>query len=220
LLLCASGEMMHAMKLTSHSLRDGQPIPEKNAMGVRGETGPVPGPNLSPHLAWSDVPEGTRSFALLAVDVDAPSPEKANRSDYKIPDSAPRSDFYHWILVDIPASTRELAEGLDSQGLTPKGKPPGKTSYGVRGVNNYKEWFGDDPEMGGDYGGYDGPWPPFNDERTHRYHFTLYALDVESLKLPEPIRGPDVLKAIQGHVLAEARITVTHSLAPDGRRAS
>lgn len=205
---------MRAMKLTSHSLRDGQPIPEKNAMGVRGEAGPVPGPNLSPHLAWSDVPEGTRSFALLAVDVDAPSPEKANRSDVTIPDSAPRSDFYHWILVDIPASTRELAEGLDSQGLTPKGKPPGKTSYGVRGVNSYKEWFGDDAEMGGDYGGYDGPWPPFNDERTHRYHFTLYALDVERCPVEGRFTGPDVKKAIEGHVLAQASIVGTYAINP------
>lgn len=211
---------MRAMKLTSHSLRDGQPIPEKNAMGVRGDAGPVPGPNLSPHLAWSDVPEGTKSFALIVVDADAPaSPADANRSDRTIPDSAPRSDFYHWILVDIPATTRELAEGLDSQGVTPKGKPPGKTSYGVRGINSYKEWFGDDPAMGGNYGGYDGPWPPFNDERTHRYRFTVYALDVETLGLPpDSIRAPDVLKAIQGHVLAEASLTGTYSLAPDGRR--
>jgi Raf kinase inhibitor-like YbhB/YbcL family protein len=205
------------MKLTSLSLRDGQPIPEQNAMGVRGDAGPVPGSNLSPHLAWSEVPSGTKSFTLLAVDVDAPSPENANRSDRKIPDSAPRSDFYHWILVNVPATLRELAEGLDSNGLTPKGKPPGKTDYGVRGINSYKEWFGDDPAMGGDYGGYDGPWPPFNDERTHRYNFVLYALDVEALPLPEKIRGPEVVKALRGHVLGEGRLMVTHSLAPDGR---
>ena len=205
------------MKLSSQSLRDGEPIPEKNAMGIRGAAGPVPGPNSSPQLSWSDVPAGTKSFALLAIDVDAPSPENANRSDFKIVDGAPRGDFFHWILVDIPAVQRELAEGLDSQGLTPKGKPPGKTSYGVRGINSYKEWFGDDPQMGGDYGGYDGPWPPFNDERPHRYHFVLYALDLETLPLPEGIRGKDVQRAIIGHVLAEARLTVTHSLAPDGR---
>lgn len=205
------------MKLSSHSLRDGEPILEKNAMGVRGASGPVPGPNVSPHLVWSDVPAKSRSFALLAVDIDAPSPKDANRSDIVIEDDAPRSAFYHWVLFDIPASMRELAEGLDSNGLTPKGKAPGKTSYGVRGINSYKEWFGDDPQMGGDYGGYDGPWPPFNDVRTHRYDFTLYALDVETLALSDEARAADVLKAIHGHVLAEATLRVTHSLAPDGR---
>lgn len=186
-------------------------------MGVRGASGPIPGPNVSPHLAWSDVPPATQSFALLAVDTDAPAPENANRHDLRIPDNAPRSDFYHWILVDIPATTRELAEGLDSRGLTPKGKSPGPTSYGVRGINSYKEWFGDDPDMGGDYGGYDGPWPPFNDERTHRYKFVVYALDIAKLPLSGDIRGPDVVKAMAGHILAEATIAVTHSLAPDGR---
>jgi len=209
--------IIRRMKLTSESLRDGQPIPERYAMGIRGTEGPVPGPNLSPPLAWSEAPAATRSFALLAVDIDAPSPENANRKDYVIPDEAPRADFYHWVLVNIPASQRELAEGLDSRGLTPKGKPAIQTAYGLRGINSYKEWFGDDPNMGGDYGGYDGPWPPFNDPRLHHYRFVLYALDVESLALPDPVRGPDVLKAIAGHLLAEATITVTHTLFPDGR---
>jgi phosphatidylethanolamine-binding protein (PEBP) family uncharacterized protein len=71
--------------------------------------------------------------------------------------------------------------------------------------------------MSGDYGGYDGPWPPFNDERVHRYVFTVYALDVASLGLPARFTGPDALKAMQGHILAHTSITATYSLNPQAR---
>ena len=71
--------------------------------------------------------------------------------------------------------------------------------------------------MGGQYGGYDGPWPPFNDELVHRYVFTLYALDVENLELTGNFGGPEVLKAIEGHVLAESSITGLYTLNPNAR---
>ncbi len=201
------------MELTSQSLKEGQPIPRANAMGIPGAGGPVPGPNKSPHLAWSDAPSGTRSFAVVCVDISAPSKaDDANRTDRKIPYDFPRADFYHWVLVDVPATRTTLAEGEDSDGVTPRGKPPGKTAHGVRGINSYREWFGSDPNMGGDYGGYDGPWPPFNDERVHRYVFSVYALDVPSLGLPEKFAAPDALRAMQGHVLAKASLTVTYAL--------
>jgi Raf kinase inhibitor-like YbhB/YbcL family protein len=187
-------------------------------MGVPGDAGPVPGPNKSPHLAWSDAPAATKSFAVFCVDVDVPSkPDEVNQTDRTVPYDLPRVDFYHWVLVDIPSSTTELAEGLDSDGLTPKGKLPGHTPYGVRGINNFREWFGDDPNMGGDYGGYDGPWPPFNDERVHHYVFTVYALDVLSLGLPERFDGPTAKKAMEGHVIAEASLTTTYALYPKAR---
>ena len=200
------------MRLASAALRPGEKIPTQNAMGVPGEGGPKPGPNKSPELGWSDFPPGTRSFALLCVDPDAPPQADANKADRVIAYDTARSDFYHWILVDLPPTLTHLAEGADSDGLTPKGKPPGKTDHGTRGVNSYKEWFGDDPDMGGDYGGYDGPWPPFNDERTHRYVFTVYALSVPSLGLGERCRGPEVLRAMQGKILEQASITVTYTL--------
>lgn len=208
------------MRLASGSLRPGERVPAQNAMGVPGDAGPKPGPNKSPELAWSDFPAATRSFALIAVDPDAPAnPADANKTDRVIRDDVARGDFYHWILVDIPPTLTRLAEGADSDGLTPKGKPPGKTDHGTRGVNSYKEWFGDDPAMGGDYGGYDGPWPPFNDERVHRYVFTLYALSVPSLGLAERCRGPEALRAMQGKILDQASITVTYALNPSARPA-
>jgi Raf kinase inhibitor-like YbhB/YbcL family protein len=201
------------MELSSQSLKEGQSIPPANAMGVPGTEGPVPGPNKSPHLSWFGAPSGTQSFAVICVDVSAPSrADDANRADRTIPYDLERADFYHWVLVDVPPSRTKLEEGEDSDGLTPKGKGPGSTDHGVRGINNYREWFGSDPNMGGDYGGYDGPWPPFNDERVHRYVFTVYALDVPSLGLPERFSGPDAVRAMQEHVLAKASLSATYAL--------
>lgn len=201
------------MKLTSRSITDGARIPAANAMGVPGAEGPVPGPNRSPHLAWSDVPAGTKSFAIVCVDVDVPSVgDDVNKTDRTVPYDLPRVDFYHWLLVDVPATTTELAEGADSDGITPKGKAPGTTALGVRGINDYTSWFGDDPDMGGDYGGYDGPWPPFNDERLHHYHFTVYALGVASLGLREKFRGAEAVAAIERHALDKATIVGIYSL--------
>jgi Raf kinase inhibitor-like YbhB/YbcL family protein len=206
------------MKVTSQSLKDKGTIPPQYALGVPGAGGPVPGPNKSPHLAWSDAPAGTKSFAVIAVDVAAPAKaDDANKSDRTIPYDFPRADFYHWALIDIHPSLTELPEGADSDGLTVKGKPPGKTPNGVRGVNSYREWFGDDPNMGGDYGGYDGPWPPFNDERAHRYVFTVYALDVATLGLTSPFSCLDAVKALEKHVLGKASIEGTYSLNPTAK---
>jgi phosphatidylethanolamine-binding protein (PEBP) family uncharacterized protein len=66
--------------------------------------------------------------------------------------------------------------------------------------------------MGGDYRGYDGPYPPGNDLRMHRYFFRLFALGVESLALPDRFGAADVLRAMQGHVLGEALVYGTYSL--------
>ncbi len=206
------------MQISSKSLKANQPVPRDHAMGVPGDAGPVPGPNRSPHLAWSGAPAGTKSFAVICVDVSAPSrPDDANRADRTVAYDFPRADFYHWALVDVPPGTTELAEGVDSNGVTPKGKPPGKTDHGVRGINNYREWFGKDPDMGGDYGGYDGPWPPFNDERVHHYIFTVYALDVPTLGLPSGFSALDAVRAMKGHILAEASLPTTYSLNPAAR---
>jgi Raf kinase inhibitor-like YbhB/YbcL family protein len=206
------------MKLFSRSFPDGTPIPRSFAAGVPGDEGPTVGPDKSPHLAWSDAPAGTKSFAIVCHDRDVPSkPDDVNKKDRTVPYDLPRVDFYHWLLVDIPATTSELSEGADSDGFRPKGKPIGKATHGRRGANSYGDWFGDDATMGGDYGGYDGPWPPFNDERLHHYTFTVYALDVPSLDLPERFKGPDLLAAIEGHVLAQASWHGTYTLNKDAK---
>jgi Raf kinase inhibitor-like YbhB/YbcL family protein len=206
------------MKLESTSIQDGKPIPAEFAMGVPGDAGPVPGPNRNPHLRWSDVPAGTRSFAVFCVDVDVPTkPDDVNRAGTTVPYDLPRADFFHWVMVDVPANVSEIPAGADSEGVIPRGKRAGETPLGVRGINSYTDWFKDDPNMRGDYGGYDGPWPPFNDERIHHYVFTVYAVDTPSLGLPVRFTGDDALRAMEGHVLAKASIQGTYALYPHAR---
>lgn len=207
------------MKLTVLSFDDGSHIPAEFAMGIPTESGQATfGPNRSPHLQWSGEPAGTTSFAIICVDRDAPSVrDDANQPGRTVPYDLPRADFYHWVLVDIPADIHELPAGRDSQGVTARGKPVGRTPYGTRGINSYTSWFAGDADMEGDYGGYDGPFPPWNDERVHNYHFTLYALDVETLKLDGAFDGADALLAMQGHVLDKAEWVGTYALYASAR---
>ncbi|WP_376693625.1 YbhB/YbcL family Raf kinase inhibitor-like protein [Wenzhouxiangella sp. EGI_FJ10409] len=172
--------------------------------------------NLSPHLAWSDAPAGTRSFAIVCMDPDVPAEaDDVNQEGKTLPTDMPRVDFCHWAMVDIPTSVTELATGECCDGITPKGKqnPPGPE--GARqGLNDYTNFLAGDPDMAGDYFGYDGPCPPWNDERLHHYAFTVYALDTEHLDLPRTFTGHDVVKALEGHVLGKASITGTYTLNP------
>ncbi len=119
------------------------------------------GANVSPELRWSDVPVGTRSFALIVDDPDAPA-----------------GTFTHWILFDIPAERSSLAEGESKIGLAAK--------------NDFS------------HGGYGGPCPPHG-HGPHRYFFTLYALDVASLKLKAGANRRQVEAALRGHILAQAQ---------------
>ncbi len=206
------------MKLTSKSFDNGARIPTDFAAGIPGVDGPVPGPNKSPHLAWSDFPAGTKSFAVICHDPDVPSkPDDVNKQGRVVPYDLPRVDFFHWVLVDVPTGIRELAEGADGSGFTPRGKKIGKTELGVRGINSYTDWFAGDDSMSGDYGGYDGPWPPFNDERLHHYHFTVYALDVPSLGLSGRFDGKQALAEIQKHTLDRAEWVGIYALNPNAR---
>lgn len=205
------------MRIHSGSFEHRQPIPAEFAMGQADGFAP----NRNPHLAWDDVPEGTRSFALLCIDPDAPTvPETVGRTDMDIPVEQPRGDFVHWAVVDIPADVREIAAGSCSDGIVARGKrrPPGLR--GARqGLNDYTGWFAGDAGMGGDYFGYDGPYPPFNDLRTHRYFFRVFALDVARLEVPDRFTAGDALRAMQGHVLAEALVYGTYSLHADQAQA-
>ena len=198
------------MRIRSDSFENAKPVPANFAMG-RPEGFAA---NRNPHLAWEEVPEGTRSLALLCIDADAPTvPETVGREDMEIPVEQPRGDFIHWTMIDIAADLRSIEAGSCSDGVTAKGKksPPGPP--GTRqGLNDYTGWFAGDPDMGGDYFGYDGPYPPFNDLRTHRYFFRLFALDLEKLDVPLRFTAAQVLRAMQGHVLAEALTHGTYSL--------
>ncbi len=204
------------MKLHSDSFDDGGAIPARNAFcPTSGHDGPI---NLSPHLEWSNVPEGTESFVILCVDVDAPATrDGANVEGRMVEYERPRAEFAHWVLADVPGVARQLHEGEDSTGVTPRGKPLGMFPHGVRGRNSYTEWFRGDKEMQGVYAGYDGPCPPFNDARVHRYVFTIYALNTDSLNLPSDFTIKDVRAALAHHTLGGATLTGTYTLNADAR---
>ena len=200
------------MRLWSDSFENARPIPSEFAMGKPDGFAA----NRNPHLAWSDVPDGTRSFALLCIDPDAPTvPETVGRDDLQIPVEQPRAHFIHWAMADIAPDVRTIAAGSCSDGVTARGKQHPQGPAGARqGLNDYTGWFAGDAQMGGDYLGYDGPYPPFNDLRVHRYFFRLFALDVAALSLPARFTAADVQRAMQGHVLAEASVYGTYTLNP------
>jgi Raf kinase inhibitor-like YbhB/YbcL family protein len=172
--------------------------------------------NRNPELRWKDAPDGTRSFVLLCYDRDVPnSAEDVNQEGREIPPDLPRVDFFHWVLVDISPQRHSIAEGAASDGVTARGKSVGSCEFGIRGINNYTNWFADDPEMSGNYGGYDGPCPPWNDSIVHHYHFCLYALDVSTLGLGGHFGGVEVREAMEGHILDEAQWIGVYSLNPE-----
>jgi Raf kinase inhibitor-like YbhB/YbcL family protein len=123
------------------------------------------GDNLSPALAWSDPPAGTQSLALIVDDPDAPG-----------------GVFNHWLIYDLPASTRQLAEGVPKKA---------DLDVGRQGRNGFDEV------------GYGGPCPPPG--HVHRYYFRLYALD-QQLDVPASASKNAVEKAMKGHVLAQAEM--------------
>ncbi|GAB3383355.1 YbhB/YbcL family Raf kinase inhibitor-like protein [Spongiibacter taiwanensis] len=205
------------MKLTSSAFQDKQFMPATYCAGLPDEQAHATlGPNKNPPLAWTDLPEGTQSLVMICVDLDVPSAaDDVNQEDREVPADLPRVDFYHWVMVDLPANLSAIEEGLFSDGFTAGGKPGPEGPLGTRhGINNYREWFGDDPDMGGKYYGYDGPFPPWNDSIMHNYRFTLYALDVARCPVEGDFTGADVLAAIEGHVLDSASISVQYTLNP------
>ncbi|MGK5053295.1 YbhB/YbcL family Raf kinase inhibitor-like protein [Janthinobacterium sp. RB2P8] len=207
------------MKLWSETFRDGGLVPAEYAFAEIDPASRVRlAGNRNPHLAWDEVPNGTASLALFCIDPDAPQDASlVNRDDQALPLTAPRGDFYHWSLLDLPPAMRVIAAGEFSSGITPRGKAAG-TGTGLQlrqGLNDYTGWFAGDADMAGDYYGYDGPCPPWNDERIHHYIFRLYALDVPKLALPERFTGQQAHAAIYGHILDEAQLVVAYSLNPE-----
>lgn len=206
------------MKLSSLSFSDNAIIPGEFAFAVIDPVTHVAlSNNRNPHLAWSDVPAGTQSFALICHDPDVPSSgEDVNQEGREVPASLPRVDFFHWLLLDIPAVAREISAGSHSDGVLARGKAGPAAPDGLRhGINDYTNWFAGDEQMAGDYHGYDGPCPPWNDTLVHRYVFTLYALDLPHIAVNAPLTGANVRDALAGHVLAQASLTGTYTLNPD-----
>ena len=199
------------MHIRSDSFEHRGPLPAEFALGAPAGFGG----NRNPHLAWDDAPAGTRSFVLMCIDTDAPTdPATVGRDDMEIPVDQPRTEFVHWVMVDIPPDVREIAAGSCSDGVTRGGKRSPHGPDGARqGLNDYTGWFASDTSgMKGDYYGYDGPYPPANDLRTHRYFFRLFALGSDCLPLDAGFTAADVFRAMHGQVLGETAIHATYSL--------
>ena len=203
------------MKLWSESWTNGDRIATRYAAGkLDGAAGVGFADNLNPQLAWSELPPGTRSLVLICHDFDVPSrPDDVNRPDREIPSDLPRVDFFHWVLVDLPPTLAQIAEGEFSRGFTPRGKAGPAALHGARqGLNDYTGWFASDAQRAGNYFGYDGPFPPFNDSLVHHYVFTLYATSLARVPLDGVFGGAQVRQAIAGHVLESATHSGTYSL--------
>ena len=203
------------MELWSRNWINGDPSPERHAAGrLDGDGRPVVGDDVNPHLAWRELPARTRSLVLICHDFDVPSvADDVNRSDREIAAELPRVDFFHWVLVDLPPEPAEIAEGEFSRGFVARGKPGPQSLRGARqGLNDFTGWFAGDADKAGDYYGYDGPFPPFNDSLVHHYAFTLYALSVERLAVDGAFTGAQVREALAPHLLGAATLSGTYTL--------
>jgi Raf kinase inhibitor-like YbhB/YbcL family protein len=208
------------MQLMTTAFADGQRIPADFAFcAIDPQTHVRLAGNMNPDFAWSALPAGTRSLALVCTDPDVPSRgDDVNKEGRLVPATLPRVPFHHWVLIDLPADTPPIRRGEFSDGVTARGKPgPGAGRGARQGLNDYTCWFAGDKDMAGCYFGYDGPCPPWNDALRHRYVFTLYALDVARLPVNGDFSGADALAAIAGHVLAQDSLTGLYTLNPDVR---
>lgn len=205
------------MKLISNNLVEGQAVPAAQAFAIIDPNTHVTlSANRNPHLAWLDAPSDTQSFAIVCHDPDVPSRgDDVNQEGREVPADLPRVDFYHWTLWDIPADVNEIAEGSHSNGVTARGKSgPNAPNSMQHGLNDYTGWFAGDADMSGNYFGYDGPCPPWNDALVHRYVFTVYALNVKTLQVNGELTGANVVAALKQHTLVKAAITTTYTLNP------
>ncbi|MBI3458560.1 MAG: YbhB/YbcL family Raf kinase inhibitor-like protein [Candidatus Rokubacteria bacterium] len=146
-----------AFELQSPAFASGGDIPVRHTCD---------GPDLSPPLRWRNPPANSKSVALIVDDPDAPA-----------------GTWVHWVVYGLPATLRELPEGVPARDTVP--------SVGTQGLNDFRKV------------GYGGPCPPRGP--AHRYVFRLYALDTGPTLAARRTKG-DVLRAIGGHVLAQAEL--------------
>jgi Raf kinase inhibitor-like YbhB/YbcL family protein len=204
-----------SLKLKLEEIGPNGTLPAKNASCISAADGrAAPGDNKSPALSWTAGPAGTRSYALTMVDPDVPADlSLLNKEGTTIPLDARRQEFTHWILVDIPVALTRLDEGADGNGLPKGGLKLETTDHGRRGQNGFAVFLNDGP-----HGGYTGACPPWNDERTHRYRVTVYALDIDRLDLRESFTREDFLKAVKGHVLASRAADYRYTINAKAKR--
>jgi len=155
--LTPEGDKAMAFDLKSSAFTAGADIPKKFA---------CEGPDVSPALSWGDPPAGTKSISLIMDDPDAPA-----------------GIWVHWVLYDLPASARELPEGVPKDHELKNGARQGRNDFGKIG--------------------YGGPCPPPG--RPHRYFFKLYALSART-DLKAGATKAELEKAMRGHILGQVEL--------------
>jgi len=158
------------MKLTSSSFKDGDYLAMNHILSTDFGFG-CGGGNQSPHLKWDGAPAGTKSFSVTCFDPDAPT----------------GSGFWHWVVVNIPATATELPLGA---GSTAPGGLPAKAL-----------------QVRTDFGkpGYGGPCPPEGDH-PHRYLFTVHAVGVDALPVTADTSAAVVGFQLHFNTLAKATL--------------
>jgi phosphatidylethanolamine-binding protein (PEBP) family uncharacterized protein len=137
----------------------------------------------------------------------------------KVPYDYPRTEFYHWAAVDLEPRTF-IQPGEFSKEVTVKGKPGPAGPRGTRvAINDFTGWYKGNVNMEGTYFGYDGPAPPWNDEKLHTYIFTLYALKEKRCPVEGNFTCKDVLTALTGSglVLDKSTLKCTYAIFPKAR---
>mgnify|MGYP001156898946 FL=1 len=206
------------MKLSSSTFNHKDFIPEYCAFCIKdSENHTAFGDNKNPQLSWSEIPTEAKSLILICVDTSVPSSlDNFNKEGKTIAKNLPRVEFIHWVMIDILPSNGAIKEGECSDGITPGGKQdPNGPSGSRQGINDYTGFMAGDPEMEGNYYGYDGPCPPWNDELAHHYVFKLFACDFDRCSVNGAFTGQNVLKAIEDHVIAKTELVGLYSLNPD-----
>ena len=117
-----------ALQFEVVGFENGGTIPDSMAFCVPAATGNVTfGSNTNPELKWSQVPEGTKSFAIISHDSEAPTVgDDVNKEGKSISKALKRSDFYHWVMADMTPGLRGLSAGQDSKKVTTEYSPAGK----------------------------------------------------------------------------------------------
>jgi Raf kinase inhibitor-like YbhB/YbcL family protein len=153
---------------------------------------------------------------VILSDTDSPKSDrdKMNKEGMTVPKTAERQTFYHWVIVDIPANVKSLKEGTGSKERVVHGKAAMSSDSGKQGLNMFTVATAANDALKGNYHGYDGPCPPWNDEVSHHYHFTVYALSVKSLGLPAEFDGPAAVDAMKDKILAQGVLNTLYSTNP------
>jgi Raf kinase inhibitor-like YbhB/YbcL family protein len=198
--------------VTSTSFTAGSRIPDKHVYCAPADNGKFKtGANQSPHLSWSGAPKETKFYAIVTVDPDVPANfDKVNQDRETISRSVPRRDFYHWVLINIPAATTSLPEGV-GKGVPSPDDPLSLNYFGIPGVNDYQNAIRNANTITSNFVGYDGPCPPWNDTRLHNYRFIVYALGQQAPGLFANFRAQDVLPYLEKYALAKGELVGTYS---------